>query len=84
MNAVIGALDTHTAMSTQALGSETVRGGIKGAVLGQAQLHQSLRWQAFDEPPACGVERDALGRVSRTPPNRKYSFLAIGECCDEG
>jgi len=32
MNAIIGALEAHTAMSAQALGSETVRSGIKVSV----------------------------------------------------
>jgi len=33
MNAITGALEAHTAMSTQALGSETVRSGIKDVLL---------------------------------------------------
>ncbi len=49
MNAIIGALEAHTAMSTQALGSETVRGGIKDVLLGPARLYESLREQAGDE-----------------------------------
>jgi len=43
MNAIIGALDAHTAMSTQALGSEAVRDGLKDVLLGPAQLYESLR-----------------------------------------
>ncbi|CAN5616676.1 DEAD/DEAH box helicase family protein [soil metagenome] len=43
MNAIIGALDAHTAMSTQALGSETVRRGLRDVLLGPAQLYESLR-----------------------------------------
>ncbi len=46
MNAIIGALEAHTAMSTQALGSETVRSGIKDVLLGPARLYESLREQA--------------------------------------
>ena len=38
MNAIIGALEAHTAMSTQALGSETVRSGIKDVLLRPARL----------------------------------------------
>lgn len=49
MNAIIGALEAHTAMSTQALGSETVRSGIKDVLLGPARLYESLREQAVGE-----------------------------------
>ena len=43
MNAIIGALEAHTAMSTQALGSEAVRNGLKDVLLGPAQLYETLR-----------------------------------------
>src|SRR4051794_35676473 len=43
MNAIIGALEAHTAMSTQALGSEAVRNGLKDVLLGPAQLYEALR-----------------------------------------
>src|SRR5205823_2310038 len=43
MNAIIGALDAHTAMSTQALGSEAVRSGLKDVLLGPAELYETLR-----------------------------------------
>jgi type I restriction enzyme R subunit len=43
MNAIIGALDAHTAMSTQALDSEEVRNGLKDVLLGPAQLYETLR-----------------------------------------
>ena len=43
MNAIMDALDAHTAMSTQALGSETVRDGLKDVLLGPAQLYETLR-----------------------------------------
>jgi type I restriction enzyme R subunit len=46
MNAIIGALDAHTAMSTQALDSEAVRAGLKDVLLNQAGLYESLRAQA--------------------------------------
>ncbi len=36
-------------MSTQALGSETVRSGIKDVLLGPARLYESLREQADAE-----------------------------------
>jgi len=49
MNAIIGALEAHTAMSTQAFGSETGRSGIKDVLLGPARLHESLREQAVGE-----------------------------------
>jgi type I restriction enzyme R subunit len=43
MNAIIGALEAHNAMSTQALESESVRDGLKDVLLGPAQLYESLR-----------------------------------------
>lgn len=43
LNAVMSALDAHTAMSTQALNSETVREGLKDVLLGPAQLYEALR-----------------------------------------
>jgi type I restriction enzyme R subunit len=43
MSAVIDALEAHTAMSTQALGSENVRAGLKDILLNQAGLYESLR-----------------------------------------
>ena len=45
MNAVMSALEAHTAMSTQALSSETVREGLKDVLLGPAQLYEALREQ---------------------------------------
>jgi type I restriction enzyme R subunit len=51
MNAIIGALEAHTATSTQALGSKTVRSGIKDVLLGPARLYESLREQAVGESP---------------------------------
>jgi type I restriction enzyme R subunit len=46
VNAIIGALDAHAAMSSQALGSEKVREGLKDVLLGPAQLYESLRKEA--------------------------------------
>jgi type I restriction enzyme R subunit len=46
MNAIIDALEAHTAMSTQALDSEAVRDGIRDVLLGSAGLYESLREQA--------------------------------------
>ncbi|WP_454722777.1 MULTISPECIES: type I restriction endonuclease subunit R [Cupriavidus] len=43
MQAIIDALEAHTAMSTQALASEHVRDGLKDILLGPAQLYESLR-----------------------------------------
>ena len=43
MNAIIDALEAHTAMSTQALDSEAVRNGIRDVLLGPAGLYESLR-----------------------------------------
>jgi len=43
MHAIMDALDAHTTMSTQALGSERVREGLKDILLGPAQLYEALR-----------------------------------------
>jgi type I restriction enzyme R subunit len=43
LNAIIGALDAHNAMSTQALGSEAVRLGLRDVLLNQAGLYEALR-----------------------------------------
>ena len=43
MNAIIAALEAHTAMSTQALESQSVRDGLKDVLLGPAQLYETLR-----------------------------------------
>jgi type I restriction enzyme R subunit len=45
LNAIMGALDAHTAMSTQALNSETVQQGIKDVLLNNARLYETLRTQ---------------------------------------
>ncbi len=49
LNAIMGALDAHTAMSTQALSSETVRDGLKDVLLGPARLYETLREQAAEK-----------------------------------
>lgn len=43
LHAIMDALDAHNAMSTQALGSERVREGLKEILLGPAQLYEALR-----------------------------------------
>jgi type I restriction enzyme, R subunit len=43
MHAIMDALDAHTTMSTQALGSERVREGLRDILLGPARLYESLR-----------------------------------------
>ncbi len=43
INALMSALDAHTAMSTQALNSPTVQVGIRDILLDHAQLYESLR-----------------------------------------
>ena len=52
LNAVMSALEAHTAMSTQALSSETVRDGLKDVLLGPAKLYEALREQATAENAA--------------------------------
>lgn len=43
LNAIIDALDAHQKMSQQALGSNTVRAGLKDILLGPGQLYEALR-----------------------------------------
>ncbi|SKA04847.1 type I restriction enzyme, R subunit [Enhydrobacter aerosaccus] len=43
LNAIMGALDAHNAMSTQALNSDTVQQGLKDVLLNNAGLYESLR-----------------------------------------
>ncbi|MDY0147030.1 MAG: type I restriction endonuclease subunit R, partial [Halothiobacillus sp.] len=43
LNAIMGALDAHTLMSTQALNSTTVQGGLKDILLNNAGLYETLR-----------------------------------------
>lgn len=50
MNAIMEAFEAHTTMSTQALGSERVREGLKETLLGPAQLYEALR--ARSQPPS--------------------------------
>ena len=49
MNAIMGALEAHTTMSTQALGSEAVRNGLKDVLLGPAQLYETLRGMVWEK-----------------------------------
>lgn len=46
LHAIMDALDAHQVMSTQALGSERVREGLREILLGPAQLYESLRARA--------------------------------------
>jgi type I restriction enzyme R subunit len=46
LNAIMGALDAHTLMSTQALNSDTVQRGLKDILLNNAGLYETLRDQA--------------------------------------
>jgi type I restriction enzyme R subunit len=46
LNAIMGALDAHTSMSTQALNSPTVQTGMKEILLNHARLWESLRAKA--------------------------------------
>lgn len=52
LHAVMDALDAHTTMSTQALGSERVREGLRDILLGPAQLYEALR-----------AKRDSIGPI---------------------
>ena len=46
LNAIMGALDAHTLMSTQALNSAAIQGGLKDILLNNAQLYETLRTMA--------------------------------------
>ena len=46
LNAIISALDAHTAMSTQALNSEAVQRGLQDILLNHSDLYESLRGRA--------------------------------------
>jgi type I restriction enzyme R subunit len=46
LNAIMGALDAHNAMSTQALNSQQVQQGLKNVLLNNAGLYESLREQS--------------------------------------
>ncbi|MFD1883813.1 type I restriction endonuclease subunit R [Paracoccus pacificus] len=46
MDAVIGALDAHSAMSRQALESQAIRDGLKAALMGPGRLYEALRERA--------------------------------------
>ena len=50
LNAIMGALDAHTLMSTQALNSQAIQGGMKDILLNHAQLYETLRAQAGSNP----------------------------------
>ena len=45
LNAIMGALDAHTLMSTQALNSATIQAGMKDILLNHARLWETLRAQ---------------------------------------
>ena len=47
LHAIMDALEAHTTMSTQALGSDKVRAGLKDILLGSAQLYEGLRERAL-------------------------------------
>ncbi len=46
LHATMDAPEAHNTMSTQALGSERVREGLKDILLGPAQLYEALRARA--------------------------------------
>jgi type I restriction enzyme, R subunit len=43
LHAIMDALEAHQVMSTQALGPESLRDGLKDILLGPAQLYEPLR-----------------------------------------
>jgi type I restriction enzyme R subunit len=50
LHAIMDAFEAHTTMSTQALGSERVRDGLKDILLGPAQLYEALRERSITKP----------------------------------
>jgi type I restriction enzyme R subunit len=50
LNAIMGALDAHASMSTQALNSPAVRDGMKDILLNNAGLYEKLRSKRASEP----------------------------------
>jgi type I restriction enzyme R subunit len=46
LNAIMGALDAHTSMSTQALNSPTIQNGILDILLNHSRLYETLREKA--------------------------------------
>jgi len=48
VEAIMGALDAHTKMSTHALGSNSVQAGLKDVLLGPGQLYETLKLQTGD------------------------------------
>ena len=51
LHAIMDALEAHTTMSTQALGSERIRNGLKDILLGPAQLYEALRERGAGDHP---------------------------------
>ncbi|WP_213781807.1 type I restriction endonuclease [Caballeronia sp. dw_276] len=54
LHAIMDAFEAHSTMSTQALGSERVRDGLKDILLGPAQLYEALRARS-ESPPAAAL-----------------------------
>lgn len=52
LHAIMDALEAHQTMSTQALGSERVRDGLKDILLGPAKLYEALRARSDPESAA--------------------------------
>jgi len=52
MDAIIDAFEAHQSMSSQALGSERVRDGLKDILLGPAQLYEALRARSSNDSRA--------------------------------
>ncbi|SIR42254.1 hypothetical protein, partial [Bosea sp. TND4EK4] len=52
MNAIMDALEAHTSLSKQALGSQKVQEGLKDVLLGPAQLYEALRLRAGEASAA--------------------------------
>lgn len=51
LNAIMDAFDAHNSMSTQALGSEQIREGLRDILLGPGQLYEGLRARGGEASP---------------------------------
>lgn len=54
LEAIMDALEPYQAMSSQALGSERIREGLKDILLGPAQLYETLRARSESKRPSAG------------------------------
>lgn len=66
LNAIMGALDAHTLMSTQALNSPAVQNGMRDILLNHAGLYESLRSPSLDSGSSTTTLAPLLPPLSTT------------------